>query len=91
MQEAEPDGEYGPRPAATVQVEVSAMPAQFFRFTITRPRDDVEELAEPGPDGRTWRAVYEPVEVIEVTTGSGNFREFWPTAKFIAENAMSVT
>ena len=91
VREADTENEYdcltGPRPAATVKVEVSAMPAQFFRFTITRPQDFVMDDAE-APRG--FRAVYEPVEVFEMSTGSGNFSAYWPMAKAIAENMLSV-
>lgn len=85
VQEAEPDGEYGSRPAATVKVEVSAMPAQFWRFTVSRPRDDAETL----PDG-TVRGIYEPIEVRIITTGSGSFGTYWPMAKLMAEHCLSV-
>lgn len=85
VQEAEPDGEYGPRPASTVRVEVCAMPAQFWRFTVTRPKDGAETL----PDG-TVVGVYEPLEVREVTTGSGAFSTYWPVAKRLAEHMLDV-
>lgn len=85
VQEAEPDGEYGPRPAATVKVEVSAMPAQFWRFTVTRPRDEADTL----PGGRVV-GVYEPVQVRVVTTGSGRFTDYWPVARMLAENMLEV-
>lgn len=85
VEEAEPRNEYGPRPAATVRVEVAALPAQFWRFTVTRPRDESETL----PDGRV-RGIYEPVETRVVTTGSGNFGEYWPAAKMIAQHVLDV-
>jgi hypothetical protein len=74
------DEEYGARkPPATVRVEVASMPAQFWRFTVERPRDATEELG-----GGKWRAVYEPVERFVVRTGSGGFGEFWPLAERLA-------
>ena len=75
-------------PAATVQAEVRALPAQFWRFTITRPRDEIEDLGEDG--GGLWRSVYEPVKRFVVTTGSGGFSNYWPTAKAIAGNMIDV-
>lgn len=72
-------------PATTVKVEVSCLPAQFWRFTVTRPRDQVDELGE----GR-WRTVYEPVEVFEITTGSGGFSGYWPGVKQIAGHCFEV-
>lgn len=76
-------------PATTVRVEVYSAPAQFWRFTVTRPRDEIEELGEA--DGRRlWRAVYEPVEVFEITTGSGSFSEYWPGVKLVAEHCFEV-
>lgn len=71
------------RPAATVQVEVMALPAQFWRFTITRPRDETEELG-----GGKWRPVYEPVERCVLETGSGAFSGYWPTAQLFAKNML---
>ena len=64
-------------PAATVEVEVCALPAQFWRFTITRPRWD-----EDSDSYHTERSV--------MTTGSGGFSDFWPHAKLIAENMVRV-
>jgi hypothetical protein len=84
VQEAEPDGEYGPRPAATVKVEVSALPAQFFRFTVTRPRDESEVV-----DGKV-RGIYEPLERFVLRTGSGGFSKFWPMAKAVAEDMLTI-
>lgn len=78
-------------PATTIKVEVGALPAQFWRFTITRPRDEVEEL--PGKDERgrdRWRSVCEPAEVFVMTTGSGGFGTYWPMAKLIARHMADV-
>jgi hypothetical protein len=84
---ATPDDPHNPfRPATTVKVEVSAHPAQFWRFTITRPQDRCEDL----PDGE-FRVVHEPVEVIEVRTGSGPFGDYWPMADAIAKHLLTVT
>lgn len=100
LREAEPDGEFGPRPATTIKVEVEAFPAMIWRFTITRPRDETEEIPDDAPpvpyeqaraDGTNrWRAIYEPVEVFEMRTGSGGFSTYWPTAKQIAEHMVDV-
>lgn len=93
VEEAEPDGQFGPRPAVEVAVEVSALPAQFFRFTIRRPRDEVEDLPEGETDphtGHGWRGVYEPVEVFVMTTGSGGFGDYWPIAKAVAQNMVNI-
>lgn len=91
VQEAETTNEYhcrtGPRPAAVVKVEVVAYPAQFWRFTVTRPRDETENDPE-APNG--FRSVYEPVEVFEITTGSGGFSDYWPIAKAVAQNMVNV-
>lgn len=77
----------GPRPATTVRCEVTALPAQFFRFTITRPRDETidDESARLG-----WRSVYEPCDLYEINTGTGGFTDFWPSVKLIAEHMISV-
>lgn len=89
VEEADTENEYncptGPRPAATVKVEVSAMPAQFWCFTVTRPRDEVKHL-----DDGSWHSVYEPVERFEVKTGSGSFSEYWPMAKALAQHTLTV-
>lgn len=89
VREAEEDGEYGARPATTVKVEVTALPAQFWRFTITRPRDDSKKIGHP--DG-SWEVIgiYEPVETIVLTTGSGGFSTYWPTVERFAEHMISV-
>jgi hypothetical protein len=84
VEEAEPEGEYGPRPAATVKVEVLALPAQFWRFTVTRPRDEAETV-----DGEV-RGIYEPVEIRVITTGSGSFSEYWPSARLVASHCLNV-
>lgn len=89
---AEPNGPYGPRPATKVKVAVVAMPAQFWHFTVSRPRDEIEEDL-PQPDAYTksnWRAVYEPVEVFEISTGSGAFSEYWPMVKAVANHCFEV-
>lgn len=80
-----PHGEYGPKPPTTIKVEVAALPAKFWRFTVTRPRDAAETL----PDG-TVRGVYEPVEVRVITTGSGAFTDYWPTVELIADHMLDV-
>lgn len=84
VEKAEPRGEFGPRPASTVRVEVLALPAQFWRFTVTRPRDACETV-----DGEV-RGIYEPLEVLTVTTGSGSFAEYWPVATMIANHVLDV-
>jgi hypothetical protein len=84
VQDAEPDGEYGPRPATTVDVAVSALPAQFWRFTITRPRDDCETV-----NGKV-RGIYTPLEHFVMTTGSGAFGTYWPMAKALAKHMINV-
>lgn len=84
VEEAEPDGEYGPKPASTVKVEVAAMPAQFWRFTVTRPQDNSELV-----NGKV-RGIYEPVEIFILSTGSGRFSEYWPIAKRVAENMLDI-
>jgi hypothetical protein len=84
VQEAEPDGQYGPRPESTVKVEVSAMPAQFWKFTIIRPKDDAKTV-----NGKVI-GIYEPLEKFVVRTGSGSFSQYWPTAEMIAHNTMCV-
>lgn len=68
----------GPSPASTVKVEVHSMPSMFWRFTLTRPRDEVVD--DPSAP-RGWRSVYEPCEVYEMSTGSGGFGEYWPIAE----------
>jgi hypothetical protein len=99
VSEAEPDGEFGPKPASTIKVEVSAYPAQFWRFTITTPRDECEDIPDDAPPQpheqgnsayKRWRAVYEPVEVYRVRTGSGGFSRYWPMAREIAEHMVIV-
>lgn len=98
VSEAE-DAGFGPKPASTVKVEVTALPAQFWRFTITRPRDEIEDIPDDAPPvpheqgsvgaGR-WRAVYEPVEVFEMRTGSGAFSTYWPAADLFAQHMLVV-
>lgn len=78
----------GPCPASTVKVEVCAMPSMFWRFTITRSRDEVVD-DESAPRG--WRAVYEPCQVYEMRTGTGSFGEFWPTAEMLAQHWFSIS
>lgn len=65
----------GDTPATTIKVEVSSMPAQFWRFTVTRPRDDTPPT---------------PVERLEVTTGSGSFGEYWPMVVAVANHCLYV-
>ena len=62
-------------PASEVRVEVYACSAQFFRFTILRPQDSSNPV---------------PRERIRFITGSGSLRDYWPTAKLIAENRLTV-
>lgn len=88
VEEAEPDGEYGPRPATTIKVEVSAMPAQFYRFTVTRPRSD-SEWVEVGGE-RKLITNYEPMETLVIGTGSGTFSEYWPMAANVAQRCFEV-
>ena len=93
------DNEFGHKPETTIKVEVCAYPAQFWRFTITRPRDEVRDLDPDEPDhpyqqgnrerGR-WIAAYEPVEQFVMTTGSGGFTNYWDTAKQIAGHWVDV-
>jgi hypothetical protein len=85
VEEAKVDEYDVPRPAATVKVEVQAHPALNWRFTVTRPRDDVEELG-----GGRWRAVYEPAERFEITTRSGGFTEYWVAARLVAQRRLVV-
>lgn len=80
--EAEPDGEFGPKPATTVKVWCGALPAKFWRFDITRPRDDCDVV-----DGAVI-GVYEPLEHIVLTTGSGSFFDYWPTVLMFAQHTM---
>ncbi len=54
-----------------VKVEVCCMPAQFWRFTITRP-------SRNGPD------------TFVMTTGSGSLSDFWPIAKMVANDMLSI-
>lgn len=61
---------------ATVKVEVSAMPAQFWRFTIDRPKDTADSPA--------------PREQVVVETGSGSFADYWPTAEGVAQNVIQI-
>ena len=84
VEEADPDGEYGPRPAATVKVEVSSMPVLFWRFTITRPRDESTTV-----DGKVV-GVYEPLEKFVMSTGSGTFCEYYPMAEMVAMNMVGL-
>lgn len=78
--EEEPEGEYGPMPATTVKVEVSAWPAQFWQFTITKPSDDSEVI-----DGKVI-GKYFPIQRFVLSTGSGSFCEYWEVAKLFAQN-----
>lgn len=77
-------------PATTVKVEVCAYPAQFWRFTITRPQDQTEHYGKDERGIDLWRAIYEPVERFVMTTGSGGFSNYWETAKAVAENMVNV-
>lgn len=60
-------------PASEVRVEVYACPAQFFRFTILRPQDE---------------SIPTPRERIVISTGSGGFRDYWPTAELLAQHRL---
>lgn len=73
------------RPAATVQVEVIAHPAQFFRFTITRPQERIVDQKN-----KKWYVIYEPVQRFVIKTGSGGFGDYWPVAKMMAEHMIDV-
>lgn len=68
----EPD-EYHPNPTL-IKVEVSAMPAKFWRFTITKDSDTIEPT----------------LEKIVVSTGSGLFTTYWPSIKLIADNMLVI-
>lgn len=91
---AEPAGPGGPycepepeKPATTIKVECVAMPAQAWRFTITRPRDVVEDT----PDGEyRFRVIYEPVEQFVINTGTGGFTEFYQVALMVAKHMLNV-
>lgn len=82
------DNEYGPDsiPAATVKVEVSAMPAQFFRFTVNTTENVIDE--EPYGDFH-FTSRYEPRRYV-LKTGSGSFTEYWAVAKMMAQNMLTV-
>jgi hypothetical protein len=82
--------DHGLRPATEVKVEVSALPAQFWRFTILRPREEIEDLEEEDENGRDWRCVYTPRQVIQFSTGSGSFSKYWEVAKLIAEHMIGI-
>lgn len=75
----------GPCPATTVRVEVSAHPAQFWRFTILRSRDESVTI-----DGRVV-GIYEPRERIVLETGSGGFQDYWGTVTLFANDMLNVT
>jgi hypothetical protein len=62
-----------------IDVEVVALPAQFWRFTVRR-RVDVEV------DG-VWE--YEP-QTIRFSTDSGGLGEFFPVAKMFATNTIGM-
>jgi len=72
------DGSDDKRPKATIKVDVSSMPAQFWKFTITRPNED------------NYENDYLPLEVFELQTGSGNFHEYWPLAKMVADQMVDI-
>lgn len=61
-------------PAPTIRVEVASAPAQFWRFTITRPRESAR-----------W-----PLEEIVLETGSGGFGTYYPLAETIASGMVDV-
>lgn len=67
---------YDDEPLPTIKVEVSALPAQFFRFTVTRKADTVE----PAPN-----------EVLVIRTGSGSLATYWPSVRHVAQNCFDVT
>ncbi len=60
-----------------IKVEVCCMPAQFWRFTITRrsEKDDRETNS---------------TETFVMTTGSGSLSTYWPIAEMIADNMIGV-
>lgn len=63
------------RPATTVKVEVGCLPAQFWRFTVVRPRDAEEYL---------------PMETLVIGTGSGTFSDYWPAVLLVANHMFYV-
>lgn len=72
------DSQREERPDTTIKVEVTAVPAQFFRFTITRPNEDNCENGGM------------PLEVFEITTGSGSFGEYYEVALLVAGDRLNV-
>lgn len=64
-------------PAWSIKIEASALPAKFWRFTITRPRYLSESKS------------YE-METLVLGTGSGKLVDYWPTALNFAWNMLSV-
>lgn len=82
--EEEYEKDYGHKHAATVKVEVSCLPAQFFRFTINVPVFKSEHLDETERSG--WYGTKETI----LSTGSGGIGEYWPVAKLFAEDMISV-
>lgn len=61
--------------ATTVKVEVAALPAQFWRFTVRRPAD------KDGPV---------EAESLVITTGSGRFTDYWPSVCLVADNCLHI-
>lgn len=84
VREADPLHCFGPHPETTIKVEVLACPAQFWRFTIIRPKDDAETI-----DGKV-RGIYFPLERQVINTGSGSFVDYWPIAKLVAEHMFDI-
>ena len=76
------DGKYGVKHPTTIKVECSAFPAQFWRFTITRARWDLDRDANSGG--------YDGTEVTVLSTGSGNFRGYWEQIKPFVDNMIGV-
>ena len=60
-----------------IKVEVCCLPAQFWRFTITRrsEKDDRET---------------NPTETFVMTTGSGSLSTYWPIAEMVSTNMLTV-
>lgn len=66
-------------PGWAIEVEVVAMPAQFWRFTV-RSFNDVEVAGE-------WE---KQLQVIRFSTGSGGLGEYYPVASMFATNRLGL-